>query len=46
MHNSEISKKLGKQWNKLTEKDKLPFINEAKKLKEEHMKKHPDYKYR
>ncbi|KAJ8684250.1 hypothetical protein QAD02_020042, partial [Eretmocerus hayati] len=46
MHNSEISKKLGAQWKTLKEEEKLPFIDEAKRLRAVHMKDHPDYKYR
>ena len=46
MHNSEISKILGEEWKKLSELDKKPFIDEAKRLRALHMKEHPDYKYR
>ena len=46
MHNSEISKRLGTQWKALAEDEKRPYIEEAKKLREAHMKKHPNYKYK
>merc|ERR1719464_2512844 len=47
IHNAEISKLLGKRWkNELTDEDRQPFIMEAERLRLDHMKQHPDYKYR
>lgn len=46
LHNTELSKRLGHMWKAMTEKDKLPFREEADRLKTKLMEEHPDYKYR
>jgi len=46
MHNSEISKRLGADWKRLPDADKLRYIDEAKRLRAAHQQQHPGYKYR
>ncbi|XP_013190561.2 transcription factor SOX-9 [Amyelois transitella] len=45
LHNAELSKFLGVMWKSLTEEQKLPFNKEAKKLRDQHKREYPDYKY-
>ena len=46
MHNSELSKRLGSEWKALSDSEKRPYIEEAKKIREQHMVDHPGYRYR
>ncbi|XP_040568744.1 uncharacterized protein [Lepeophtheirus salmonis] len=45
IHNAEISKNLGKKWKELTDEFKIPYIQEAERLRLLHLKEYPDYKY-
>lgn len=45
VHNSVLSKRLGIEWRALSEKDKLPYIKAAMKIRERHNAKYPGYRY-
>jgi hypothetical protein len=45
LHNAQLSKTLGNMWHQLKEDQKVPFIEEANRLRDEHSKKNPGYKY-
>ncbi|CAD6190486.1 unnamed protein product [Caenorhabditis auriculariae] len=46
VHNSDISKMLGKEWKSMKEDEKTPFVIKAREIREEHFREHPDYVYR
>jgi hypothetical protein len=46
VHNAEISKRLGARWKTLDKEGRKPFVDEAERLRQLHLKEYPDYKYR
>ena len=46
LHNAEISRSLGRVWRELPERFKEPYTREAERLRIQHMRDHPDYKYK
>ena len=46
MHNAEISKYLGARWKRLSDVERRPFVDEAERLKQLHLREYPDCKYK
>ena len=46
LHNSQISKWLGKRWNQLSDEERQPFFDESKTIRNNHSILYPNYKYR
>ncbi|XP_061175782.1 transcription factor Sox-17-beta.1-like [Saccostrea echinata] len=46
VHNADLSKMLGQKWRSLSPSQKKYYNEQADKLRELHMKKYPNYKYR
>ena len=45
LHNAQLSKTLGNMWHQLNDEQKIPFVEEANRLRDEHKVANPGYKY-
>lgn len=46
LHNASVSKELGARWKQLSEQERQIYVVEAERMRLQHMRDHPDYKYK
>ncbi|CAF3419657.1 unnamed protein product [Rotaria socialis] len=45
VNNAQLSKTLGKLWKSLPQEQRRPFIDEAERIREQHKRDYPEYRY-
>ncbi|CAF0931833.1 unnamed protein product [Rotaria sordida] len=45
VNNAQLSKKLGQLWKSLPQEKRQPFIEEAERIREQHKRDYPEYRY-